>query len=909
MRSNPPRLGDALLRLVLSGDDAETVAGDLEEMFHDVSARRGRAAAALWHWRQVLSICRAHLFDSRNDTAPAPRRRPAMAALRQDVLYAMRSLRKQPGFTATVVLMLALGVGANVAIFSLINAVMLRPLPFAEPDRLMLAHLLAPQREAPGTFRHGVWSYPKYQVFQQNQRVYESTAAFGSTTWNVTGSGSPERIFGELVEATYFDVLRLTPAAGRVFSVDETRTPGSAPTLAVLGHGFWTRRFGADPSVVGRTVGLNGIPHTIVGVLPAGFRGLTGQAEVWVPLMTVPAERLAWRFGHSYFVVARRRPDISADQAQAAVRVLGGVIDEQHRDPFGDGSAWSATAVSLNDERVDPLIRRSMLIMIGAVASVLLIVCINVANLMLTRTLGRQREVSIRLALGASRSRIVRQFMTESLLLASAGAIAGLLVAYTLVAAGASLMPNLQTVLTGDPATRGLTRVSLGLLGVDATVLLYAIGIASLTAVLFGLGPALRGSRHDLTAAMKSGSSGSVSRGTRAFGLRSLLVVGEIAIALVLLAAGGLMVKSVARLQATELGFNPSSLLTVRMILPAPKYTPESATQVLDQLLERLAGRPDVESVAFGNCAPVSGGCSSTSAMFRDRPPVVRGTEPLVGVFWASPRYFDTLGIRLIRGRVFTAHDRVGQPRVVVINETAARQLWGAADPIGKRIAVGQGGFHTGDGAEVVGIVADVRYGEVERSMRSDVYLPLLQSPQSGGLIFIRSRAAASSLVPVVRREVQALDADLPLVDIKMMDERFGDATWRTRMSAWLLGAFAALALLLAALGVHGVMSQGVQQRTREIGLRIALGAARGDILRLIIGRVIGIGVAGIAIGVLLAIPSTRLLTAMLYQVTPGDPAVFATLALMLLAVALIAGYMPARRATRVDPLTTLRSE
>jgi putative ABC transport system permease protein len=828
-----------------------------------------------------------------------------MAALRQDVSYAVRSLRRQPGFTATVVLMLALGIGANVAIFSLVNAVLLKPLPFTDPDRLMMVHMTAPDFEDPAVIGRMIWSYPKYVLFRDTQQVFESTAAFAMNSWNITGTDSPERATGEFVESTYFQTLGIGAVAGRTFTAEETRAPGSEP-LAVLGHGFWMRRFGGDRGILGRTVGLNGIPHTIVGVAPPGFRGLTGQADVWVPLTAQPPDALAEKWNHTYSVVARRKADASVAAAQSAVTVLGAMVANEIPDPKGRRGGWGALAVPLNDDRVDPLIRRSLLLLVIAVAAVLLLVCVNVGNLTLARALARQRDVAIRLAIGAGRLRIVRQFMTESVLLACLSAIAGVAVASLLISAGASLMPDLRMVLPARSQAAGLTRVGLGGVGVDAGVLVFTFAIALLTAALFGLGPAWRASRRDLTEAMKCSPGGAVSRDGGAAALRNAMVVGELALALVLLTAGGLMIKSVMRLQATELGFDPSSLLSARVALPSPKYTPERATQFLDDLVTRLSARPDVTSVAYGSCAPVSGGCNGTTVTLLDRPAAPE-QKPLVGVMWASPTYFDTLGVRLIRGRVFTGHDRVGQPKVVVVNEAAARAFWGGADPVGTRIGVGQGGF--GDGAEVVGVVADVRYGSVETSVSPAVYLPLLQSMRMSGVIFVRSRAETDVVVPLLRRDVRALDADLPLIDVKMMRERLGDATWRTRMSAWLLSAFAGLGLLLAALGVYGVMSQGVEERRREIGVRMALGAARADIFKLIIGRVVRIGMVGITLGVLLAVPSARALTALLYQVDPTDPAVITALASILLTVALVAGYIPARRATRVDPLATLRAE
>jgi putative ABC transport system permease protein len=503
-------------------------------------------------------------------------------------------------------------------------------------------------------------------------------------------------------------------------------------------------------------------------------------------------------------------------------------------------------------------------------------------------------------ALGASRIRIVRQFMTESVLLAVAGALAGVAVAYAAMSAAAALMPDLRMVLPRGEAV-GLTRVGLARIGLDFATMLFTAAAAGGAALLFGLAPAWRASRRDLSTAIKGGSLGAIAQGTRGFSGRNALVVGEMALALVLLTASGLMLKSVARLQATQLGFVPESLLSVRVALPAPQYDAERGTRYFEQLLGRLDARTEMDSIAYGSCAPLAGPCNRTSVS------TSRGKGPVVGVYWISPTYLDTLGIRLIRGRGFTEFDRVGQPKVVLINETAARTLWPNEDPLGKRASLGQGGFQ--DGAEVVGIVADVRYGMVEAPVIPDFYLPVLQSRRTMGVIFVRSGAPAASIVAAIRSDVQALDPDLPLTDIKMMGERFKDATWRTRVSAWLLGVFASLALVLAALGTYGVMSQGVEQRRKEIGVRMALGAGRREILRLIIGRVVAVAIAGIVLGVALAVPAMKLLTALLYQVRPGDPWVFAGLAFVLLTVTLLAGYIPARRATRVDPLTTLRSE
>ncbi len=908
MPFTPPRAAEGLLRCALSIEDAEVIAGDLEETARlSIAPRTGFRAARRWYWRQVISIVLTRVLNPAADPSDVHHPKSStMAILRQDVFYAVRALRKQMAFTTMAIVMLALGIGATVAIFSLANAVILKRLPFADPDRLMLVHLLSPEENGRALGRT-IWSYPKYRVFRDNQRAFDSSATFAAWNWNITGSGSPERVDGELVEGSYFGVLGRDSFVGRTFSEEETRAAGSSP-LVVLSHRVWILRFGADPQVIGRSIGLNGIPHTIIGVMPAGFRGLTGQADLWVPVTTLPAADLEEKWNHSYYVVARRRAEISPAQAQADVKLLGDLVHAQVGSPGDRPEApWSATAVPLNEERVDPLIRRSILLLLGAVLSVLLIVCVNLANLTLARALVRQRDVAIRLALGASRSRIVSQFMTESVLLAAVGAVAAVGVAYVLLSAGAALIPDLRTVLPREGAASGLTRVGIGHLGFDAATFLFTLLTVIGAATMFGAIPAWRASHGDLTGTIKAGASPGPGQGTGAFFGRHLLIVAETALALVLLTTGGLMAKSVARLQATDLGFKPTSVLSARLVLPGPQYNGERATQFLEQLVGRLASRGDLEAVAYGSCAPVQGGCNGTTATFPDRPAMPGAAKPPVGVLWASPEYFDTLGVRVVRGRVFTDHDRAGQPKVVVMNDTAARVFWPGEDPIGKRIAVGQGGF--GDGAEVVGVVADVRYGMVDRPVGPEVYLPLLQSRRAFGVIFVKSEASTASVVAAVRSEVRALDPDLPLTDIRTMEERVSEATWRPRTSAWLLGAFAVLALLLVALGVYAVVSQGVQQRTREIGVRIAMGATPRNILRLIVGRVFIIAAAGILIGVALAVPSAKLLVALLYQVRPADPWVFAPVALVLLTVAVVAGYIPARRATLLDPLATLRAE
>ena len=819
-----------------------------------------------------------------------------------DLRYGVRMLRRSPGFSASAVLTLALGIGANLAIFALVYAVLIRPLPFRDPGELMLVHLLMPDRDAPGVFEKMVWSYPKYQVLRDRQHVFTGTALFAKREWSLTNAGGPERLQGEIVGASYFTLLGVDTPLGRTFDAAEDR-PG-APPVAVISHQLWQRRFGGDAGVTGKVITLDGTPFTIVGVAPPGFHGLFGLADVWRPMMTTDPSDLVEPFSHSYLLVARRRPGVTVAQADAAVRVLGAEVEAA----FSSAPAreqGSATAVPLDEERIDPLLRRAAFVLLGAVGLVLLIACVNLATLTLTRGLARQREVAIRLAIGASRWRVVRQLLTESLLLSFAGTAAGALVAFGSIRAVSSAMPDLSHVLRGQQG--GLMRVGASMLGVDATLGLAAIALAIVSAALFGLLPAYHAARGDLTTAVKSGTSGSSSTGFRGMTLRTGLVVGEVALALVMLVAAGLMVKSLMRLSQTDLGFRPDRLLTFRLELPEQAYPPERRLPFAEELLARLKARPEIESAAFGHCAPVSGGCNGTRALFPDRPPVARGSEPLVGVTWASPDYFTTLGIRLVRGRWFTDRDREGQPKVVVINETAARRFWPNEDPIGKRMGLGQGGFH--DGAEVIGVAADVRYDAVETPPGPDAYIPLLQSSRPGGYIFVRSRVPPSALVPIVGHEIAALDRNLPFSDVKTMDERYGEATWRTWTIGSLLSLFAALALVLAVVGIFAVLAQSVAQRTREIGVRMALGAGPRDIRRLVLGRAMSIAGMGVAIGLGGAWFASRLLTTLLYEVEPNDPSVLSVLALVLFAVTLVASYVPARRAARIDPVETIRAD
>jgi putative ABC transport system permease protein len=830
-----------------------------------------------------------------------------METILQDLRYASRILWKQPGFTLTAVLTLAVGIGANTAIYSVVDATLLRTLPFQDPDRLMRVSLTLPERQGRPSIDDMYWSYPKYQTFRQVQQVFEDVALYRDRTFNLTGTDEAERVLAEVVSAGYLPILGIKPHVGRLFLPEEDTTPDTHP-VAILGYGLWQRRFAGDQAIVGRNITLDTRSYTVVGVLPAGFQGLTGGAEIWLPTMTSGAREISMPFWHSYQLIARLKPGVSEAQAKSAVAILGQRVDEAHPGPKKAGAALvgaGAKARTLEEARIDPAIRKSVLVLFAAVAFVLLIACVNIANLLLARGSARAREIAIRLAVGASRTRLIKQLLTESVVLALLGALGSLALASWGVTFLSTINPASGNTFGGRLS--GLTLIGLNSIRIDASALLFTFGVAMLTGFLFGLFPALHASRADLTDALKGGARTASLGGIRALTGKSVLVVTEVALALVLLVGAGLMIKSFGRLLATRTGVDAENVLTLRINLPPAQSNLEAPAAFFTELESRIAALPGVLSVGMSNCHPLAGNCNGTPIWFRDRPDVARGTEPFVGIHYVSPDYFKSMKIPLIRGRWFTPADGPGAPKVVLISEGAARKFWPGEDPIGKPIAVGQPGF--GDRAEIAGIVGDVRYRQMDELPRPDVYISHLQSPQDSLVIFARTSGNPLGLAPAVRREVSALNKDLPVYDIRSMRDRIGEATSRARFSASLLGIFASIALVLAALGIYGVMSYAVNQRTREIGIRIALGAQPGDVLGPVVGRGLILTMIGIAIGVVAALASTRVLTTLLYEVKPSDPATYAVIAAVLGAVALLASYIPARRATLVDPLTALRAE
>jgi putative ABC transport system permease protein len=879
----------------------EFVLGDLQERYLERSAD-GVARAHAWYWMQAIRTGGAFMTTPQH----TPKHDAHMTkqnywnALRDDLRYALRSLRRAPGFALIAILTLAIGIGANTAIFSVVNAVVLQRLPFEEPDRLMRAYLLMPPG-GPGEPRVDMfWSFPKYRTMRESQDVFEDLATFRQGSFTLTTLDDAERIAGETVGSSYFGLLRIRPLMGRWF-VPEEDIPGASP-VAVLSHGLWQRRYDGDPQVLGQTIRISGVAHTIVGVAPFGFRGLSGAAEFFAPTSRYPESNHNNPGAHNQHVIARLKPGVSVAQAKQAMATIGRRVHETYPSSRGE---WSAHARTLEEVRVEPAIRTSILMLFGAVGFVLLIACVNLANLLLGRAAAREREVAIRLSVGADRGRVVRQLLTESLVLAAVGGAAGLAIAVPTVGLLRGIAPQASGYFAEDIS--GLTRMGMESIGIDGTALLFTIGITLVTGMIFGLVPALQTSRPNLTSALKEGGTGGRAGGrSLSIGTREGLVVAEFALAFVLLVGSGLMIKSFGQLQNTDIGFDSDNVLTLGLSLPSAQYDRETGHQFIRTLHERVAALPGVESVGYNLCTPLGSGCNGTNMARRDRPQGDPGSSANVEIHFVTPDYFDVLRIPILRGRGFSEQDRAGGRGVILVTEAAARELWPDEDPLGKEVIVGQG---DGGYREVIGIVGDVRYNAVDESAFRGAYIPLYQSTRRGGFHVIRASVDPTSLVSSVRQLVRSMDPALPLFDIKTMEERVGDATSSARFSALLLAIYSSVALILAAIGIYGVLSYVVAQRTHEIGLRMALGAERGRILRLVVGRALAMALVGLAIGVFAALGLTRVFVTILYEVQPNDARTFAVVAGALALLAFVASYLPARKASRVDPMIALRRE
>jgi putative ABC transport system permease protein len=825
--------------------------------------------------RYIAPLRQAHPPPSITPGAPTGH---LLSDLWQDLRYAARMLRKQPGFAAAAILTLALGIGANTAIFSVANAVLLRPLPFHESERLVLIHQSSPKV----AFRFV--PFLNFRDWQDQNQVFAQMAASRGQNFNLTGGGEAERIVGTEVTHEYFAVFGAQPLLGRSFAPDEDK-PG-APLVVVLGHGLWQRRFGGDPNILGQTLTLNNDGYTVIGVMPAGQ---TPASELWTSLgRRADDPRLSNRgIAPGLIVHARRKPGVTLRQAQAEMDALASRLERQYA-ANQDVSIRVADLTEINVRETRP----ALLVLVGAVAFVLLIACVNLANLLLTRALARQREIVVRIALGAARGRIIRQTLTESVMLSFCAGLVGLLLGYSGMDALVALAPA---------NTPRITEVRM-----DGWVLAFTASLTLLTGLLTGLAPAWQATRANLNETLKEGGRGAT--GSRSF-LRGTLVVVQVAFALVLLIGAGLMLKTFVRLQNADLGFNPAQVLSLRFALPQLGYAePQKRLTFVAELLNRLKALPGVEAVAVTSVLPLSG--SSTTAVFTTEaiPTPAPGTASANDLAWVTGDYFQALGIRFLRGRPFNDHDAVNSPPVVVVDETLARDAWPGRDPLGRQIRINMGDWN-GPWRTVVGVVQHVKnYGAAQPS-RFEAYLPHSQDPVSGGAIVLRTTATPASLAPAVRAQIRALDENLPVYSVQTMEDYVANQLGQRRLALILLGAFAVMAIALAAVGIYGVLSFAVSRRTHETGIRRALGAQTRDVLRLIIGQGMKLATLGIAVGLVGAFALTRVMKTLLFEVSATDPFTFAGIALLLTIVALLACWIPARRATKVDPLVALRYE
>lgn len=813
----------------------------------------------------------------------------SMNILWQDLRYGMRVLVKSPGFTIVAIITLALGVGANTAIFSVVNTVLLRPLPYSEPDRLMTIW----ESSKPRNLEQSLASPVTFTDWREQNHLFENIAGWWYPQVNLTGGdGEPERI--RTIETTdgFFDVLRAQPLLGRTFFPGEDRPNGER--IAVIGYGLWQRRYGSDRDVIGKSVTLDGNVYTIIGVMPEGFK-YPENTEVWRPLGWDPARHS--RNARFFEVLARLRPEVSQATAQAEMSALSGRLAQEYPQSNTD---WGVVVVSLHDHIVGNY-QTSLWIMLGAVGFVLLIACANVANLLLARAEAREKEVCIRLALGAGRLRLIRQFLVESCLLALAGSAVGLLLAQL----GGNLLMRINPVKVPN-----LNEVT-----ISGRVLLFTLAVALLTGLVFGLVPALHASRTDLNKTLKEGGRDSkASSGGRR--IRSALVIAEIATSLILLVGAGLMLRSFFMLQKVDVGINPENILTFNLQLPSAGYqdwrkVPEFYSQLIDRI-ETLPGVKSADATAF---LPLESGWRMDFNVIGQQRSAA-DEQIRVQHHQITPGYFRTMGIPLLSGREFQKEEDATRPGVAIISQSLARQLFPDENPIGRRIQ----GTSRGIGplarylpqvneAEIIGIVGDVKNNGIKAAPEMAVYFSQSQFTYRSMNIVVRTQSNPTSLVGAVQNEVWSMDSNLPVSNVRTIDQALSESIAPQRFTLTLLGIFAALSLTLAGIGIYGVMSYTTAQRTREIGVRMALGASRRDITSLVMKQVAVLAATGLAIGLAGAFGLTRLMSSLIFGVSATDPLAFAVVSLLLAAIALLAGYIPAHRATKVDPMTALRYE
>jgi predicted permease len=818
-----------------------------------------------------------------------------METMIQDLKHGVRMLVKAPGFAAVAVLTLALGIGANTAIFSVVNAVLLRPLPFTDPQRLIIVgETNAGQKGAEE--QNGI-APANYLDYVKNNNTFERMGVFSMTVrtgFNLGGADDPERVTAANIAADLFPTLGINPIYGRQFLPEEQKEGNNRSVI--LSYGLWQRRFGADPGIINKTITLNGFNYLVVGVMPKGFQfptkdllpelqSLAKPVELWVPLSISDASWTA-RGSRFLYAIGRLKPGVTIEQANSDLNVIAARLAQQYEQDLG----WTAKVVSLQEQMVGS-IRLALLVLFGAVGFVLLIACTNVANLLLARAATRRKEIAVRLALGANRLRLVRQLLTEGFLLVLLGGPLGMLLAW----AGVNILVSISPQSIPLPSQ----------LGLDGRIVAFTLLVSFLTAIIFGLVPALQSSKVDLSNAMKEGGT----RGTTSSGLRvrNILVVSELMLAVVLLVGAGLMVKSFIRLQNVDPGFNPNNTLSFQYTLPTSRYPDDPEIIVFNnQLIERLKALPGVESVSGASALPLGKASNYTSFTIDGRPPLPPAEFLLsehIGVF---PDYFKTMRVELRKGRDFTAQDTKKSSQVVIINEAMANQFWPNEDPIGKSIKID---YDQGVSREIIGVVNNIKNFSLDTPPKPEMYVSQLQFPFQSTFLVVHSKGDPKNMIMPVTKAVAGIDKDQPIYNVKPMTDVLNASVARQRFTMLLMSCFAVVAAALAAIGLYGVMSYSVSLRTQEVGIRLALGSQRSDILKLIIGQGLKLAFIGIGIGLSIAFGLTRLLQSLLFGISASDPVTFITIALLLVVVAFLASIIPARRAMRVDPMVALRYE
>lgn len=810
-----------------------------------------------------------------------------MEQIRQDFRLALRSLRRAPGFSLVIVLTLGLGIGANTAIFSVVNTVLLQPLPYDQPEQLLR---LATEQRNQVLDGRGAFSTPDFLDVQQRSTTLEYVATYQQSGTVMTEGGDPERLLGAMVNADYFQLLRVKPILGRVFTREEDKPGG--PSVILLSHGLWQRRFGGDPNIIGREINLGG-KTTVIGVMPAGFEFPISDdnQDYWEPLFSaafMTKEVRESRANRFFQVIARLKPGVTIEQAKADLDLLSRQIEQQSPE---SNTNLIFNAVSMHED-ITRDYRSALLVMLGAVGLVLLIACANVANLLLARAAARQKEVAIRMALGASRRRIASQLLTESVLLSLAGGLVGLLLASwgmkLLIAYGPAEVPRLHDV------------------SLDRYVLFFTFGMAMLTGVLFGLAPALNVSKPDPGNMLKETGRGA-AQGARNW-MRSALIVSEVALSLMLLVGAGLLINSFWRLLQTDAGFDPKGVLALDIPLSRATYTKdEQRSAAFEQLIGRMKTLPGVRDVSVVSNVPMTDFDYELSFQVEGREPYKPGEEAVADYTVVGADYFRTMNIGLLRGRVFTDQDTANSPEVMVVSNAFVKQYFPNEEPIGRRI-VFDGNDKTA--REIVGVVADVRRNGLDVNVEPEMYVSHIQNPERRLNVVIRTEGQdALQLAQAARAEVKAFDPNQIIWRTQTLEQLLSTSVAPRRFNMLLLGIFAGVALVLAAVGLYGVMSYSVSWRTREIGIRMALGARRADVLRLVVRQGMTMTLIGLALGLVAAFSISRVLRGLLIGVSPTDPLTFVAVSVVLLIVALLACLVPARRATRVDPIIALRTE